>query len=504
MYIEPNSTIKIYHNVPLDNTYEHTLYFASISAQNNYFHGGGNVKYTLSAQSYQRVVKGSMRVGVKADNLYDCNYLAFQNTNFGTKWFYAFITGVEYVNNETSQITFEIDCMQTYMFDVSLKDCFVEREHSLTDEAGDNIIDEPVNLGDITCNAIADTGWFDSYVCVIASAFDPSTTHVGGVQGGLFSGLHYSAGLINNDAQVDDMVTLLERITSANKADSVVSLFMMPSHFYPQTKDLVIDSKRVAKATDIHGYVPRNKKLLTFPYNYLGVDCGNNDAIYRYEWFASDTCDFSFMSSLSCNPQIAMIPFSYNGVALNDLNWGEKLVMEDFPQVGWSIDAYKQWLAREASQTALGLLGGAVAMGAGIYTGNALMASAGVASIGASAMGKWLAQNRPNQSKGTNNGSIDCAIRCKDFYFKQMQISEQSARIIDDFFTMYGYQTNRVKVPNRSGRPHWNYVKTKGCIVVGSAPADEIRHICEIYDHGITFWKNASEVGNYALDNSPA
>ena len=83
MYIEPNTNIKIYKDVPLDNTYNHTIYFSSLSNQNAYFHGNsGILKYNLTSQSYQRVVKGSMRIAIKADNLYDCNYLAFQNASF--------------------------------------------------------------------------------------------------------------------------------------------------------------------------------------------------------------------------------------------------------------------------------------------------------------------------------------------------------------------------------------------------------------------------------------
>ena len=57
MYIEPNSNITIYHNVPLDNTYNHTLYFSSLAEQNAYFHANqAIIKYNLTAQSYQRVV----------------------------------------------------------------------------------------------------------------------------------------------------------------------------------------------------------------------------------------------------------------------------------------------------------------------------------------------------------------------------------------------------------------------------------------------------------------
>ena len=84
-----------------------------------------------------------------------------------------------------------------------------------------------------------------------------------------------------------------------------------------------------------------------------------------------------------------------------------------------------------------------------------------------------------------------------------MQITEQNARIIDDFFTKYGYACHRVKKPNMNSRPRWNYVKTKGCIAIGSAPSDEIKKICSIYDKGITFWKNASDVGDYSLNNEP-
>ena len=134
MYIEPNSNIRILKDVPLDKTFDHTIYFNSASAQATYFMG--LQKYNLNNYTYQRVKRGYARVGIKADNLYDCNYMMFQNTSYGNKWFYAFITSVEYLNNECSQIEFEIDVMQTWFFDYSLDQCFVEREHTVTDNIG--------------------------------------------------------------------------------------------------------------------------------------------------------------------------------------------------------------------------------------------------------------------------------------------------------------------------------------------------------------------------------
>lgn len=168
MFIEPNTNIRILKNVPLDNTYKHTLYFSSEAQQSTYFKG--LTKHNLTNQTYQRVQKGVARVGIKAESLYDCNYIMFQNESFGTKWFYAFITGVEYVNNIVSEITFEIDVMQTWFFDFNLRECYVEREHTVTDTIGEHIVTEPVDLGDIICGNIQGTGQFDEYVAVIARA----------------------------------------------------------------------------------------------------------------------------------------------------------------------------------------------------------------------------------------------------------------------------------------------------------------------------------------------
>ena len=73
--IAPNSTIKLLHNIPLDPTYEHTIYFSSESTQLAYFNSSSKVKYTYSNNTYQRVNKGILRIAQCADDLYDCNYL---------------------------------------------------------------------------------------------------------------------------------------------------------------------------------------------------------------------------------------------------------------------------------------------------------------------------------------------------------------------------------------------------------------------------------------------
>ena len=123
MYIQPQTNIKLLRNVPLDPTFDHTIWFGDATSQYNYF--AGKQAFNLTDYTYQRVNKGVSRVGIKADSLYNCNYMMFQNTAYGNKWFYAFITSVEFVNNECSEISFEIDVIQTWFFDYTIDMCFV-------------------------------------------------------------------------------------------------------------------------------------------------------------------------------------------------------------------------------------------------------------------------------------------------------------------------------------------------------------------------------------------
>ena len=102
MFIEPNTDIRLLHGCPLDPDYVNTILFTNATAQTSYFID--LTKYNLTSQTYQRHTKGTARVSIPAENLFDCNYMMFKNTSFENKWFYAFIEKVEYINNITSEI----------------------------------------------------------------------------------------------------------------------------------------------------------------------------------------------------------------------------------------------------------------------------------------------------------------------------------------------------------------------------------------------------------------
>ena len=549
MYIVPDTIIKIYSGIPLDNSYENTLWFENISAQNSYFHGGLS-KYTLAENSYQRVGRGKMRVGIQAENLYDCNYLAFQNSAFGNKWFYAFILNVDYINNETSEITFEIDIMQTYYFDVQLKECFVEREHSITDEVGDNLVPENLELGEYVDIDEGGMG-LSNYKAVLMVAQDPTTNVLmpgdqaePTIVGNTLQCVKYLAYDIDSSSIVSGLPALKQKLqtySTAGNIDAILGLYLIPSELidsnYPPEQTQVSATpveytKSLTKRNTgtFEGYSPKNNKLFTYPYNFLYVTnmCGNS-AVYHYELFSGAVCPFKWYGVATANTEIILFPRKYKNVEEENLD--EAISVKGFPQCAYNVDAFRAWLAQNTGSIgatilataiagmAVGGFGGAIGGPIGwteglakIYSGTATVtgATATQTAVGigglvgvTQTLGKVYDHAvQPTQTRGNDTTTILSAIRKLDFRFFNKRIRGEFAKIIDEYFTMYGYATHRVKIPNTHARTKWTYTKTRGCNIVGHCPADDIKRMKEIYDKGITFWVNANEVGNYHMTNS--
>jgi hypothetical protein len=112
--------------VPFSHTYQHIRTFTDLNSQEDYFLS--KTGHTLNDFTYQRDDQ-AIKVPIQLDELYHTNYLMFQNSSYGPKWFYAFITKKEYVNPQVTRIFFEIDVYQTWQFNIQWKPCHVIREH---------------------------------------------------------------------------------------------------------------------------------------------------------------------------------------------------------------------------------------------------------------------------------------------------------------------------------------------------------------------------------------
>lgn len=503
--------------MPLDNTYNHTILFTSTSSQQTYF--AGKAKYTATNYTYQRATKNVIRVNYKADLLYDCNYLMFQNTSFGTKWFYAFITSVEYVNNTTSNVYFEIDEMQTWLFDFDLGMCFVEREHSETDNIGDNIKPEPVDCGEYIRMSYSSLMNTVNYIIVLMTVSSSTSIATGVMYDRVYSGCDIR---VFNSSDADGVSAYINENYSQDPS-GIISMYMAPKfcvgdleipdggvQLRSNTSGAYEDSyfAPVTVQQTLDGYTPKNRKMYTYPYNYLCVDNGNGDSlVLRYEFFDTGIPKFRTHSTISQPVQLKLRPVDYKMSDTMEtesvfLQNTEFISMASYPMCSWASDTFAAWVAQNsvpiAVNTAVGTVQGAMA--GGIAGAGASLAT----SVVNTAVSAYQASIKADVCHGNiSSANVDFASASKLFMCGRYCVTAGYAKMIDDFFTMFGYSTRECKVPNRSARPHWNYVKTLGCVVTGSVPADSMSKICQIHDNGITYWKNGDEIGDYTLVNLP-
>lgn len=520
MLIQPNTNIVILRNCPLDNTYEHTLYFEDEATQTTYFKGLR--KHNLTKQSYQRYDKGVLHVQVKAEDLYDCNYLMFQNESFGNKWFYAFITSVEYVNNVSSKIRYELDVIQTWLLKCTLKECFVERQHTRTDNIGENLIPEHLDLGEYVLTQVQDNnlpfkaGDYDVVIAYgtdkdVVTNGDTNKKEVECVVSNVFCGVDFIR--YQNPA---DAYAKLQEINNDGASSQVVGVFQIPSSFWGTGSNLDFSSGGLVEVVggnlsnpyDVPfknnpdnpnegEYYPRNNKLYTAPFfGLIGTSSSGEQHEYAYEFFSDPrNARFGLSFSVSATPIASLVPLDYKGIPNNIT---EELICKDFPQCAYATDSFREYVALNAgSMTATA-----------INTFRSTMSSKtwGDLNENVSRIISLLGSYRdlsvlPDKVRGTSLSYINYTRNTSGFILYQYKIRREYAEIIDNYFQMYGYAVHTVKVPDIHAREGWTYVKTCGCKVVGGAPASAIEKICNIFDNGITFWVDANRVGEYTRIN---
>lgn len=161
-YVTPQTHIYLYKNIPLPSNYEHTFYFDRKSSQDSYFESKHTTALTYAPTTYQNITAGVIRVGINIKTVYNVNYLSFTNsetngeTGYEKKTYYCFVTNVVYINENTTEIHYTVDVMQTYLFQYSSngnlkKKMFVDRTHipKSDDVLGANCMfnDEGLDLG---------------------------------------------------------------------------------------------------------------------------------------------------------------------------------------------------------------------------------------------------------------------------------------------------------------------------------------------------------------------
>lgn len=295
----------------------------------------------------------------------------------------------------------------------------------------------------------------------------------------------------------------------------------------PTTKTLL------ARSNSLDGYTPRNKKLLTYPYIYLGFNPQNGTKkVFRYEDFVNATPSFKIISEINPNPTVQFIPQNYRGANGDSLS--DNVSLNGYPTISFKTDTFNTWLAQnseivslqmqqenynyqiDAIKGGLGMLGDMGKMLSG-DTGSMTSGFTGYIDKGIELMKldknhefyvKNMMAQIEKQSMLPDNASLSSSNSTLLGYelfdkniFTRYTIKRQFAERLDKYFDMYGYLINTLKVPTIIGRPNWNYVKTQGANILGNIPQYDLQTIKEMFDSGITFWHNPETFLDYSQNN---
>ena len=549
MVIVPNSRIRLLKSpIELDN--RNQLTFANVNAQTSYFLSLPYLEY--DGNTYQRkddVIRIETEPnGITYEDLLGYNYCMYQNTSYDNKWFYAFITGCKYINDGMTELKIETDVIETWKFEINYKPSFIEREHVSNDTLGLHTYPESLEAGEYVESNMSKYTGFGACAVVMVSSIDVETlsgSYTRYYQGVLAGNSYNIFGVIgeehptpqNQFMAVNDCLNYM-----SGKTDNVQCLFMCPEnvinyeYLYPHTgsdwkvlnenRQTAVNSLGISYTDPAHladftctrpgsigSYTPKNNKVLCFPYTYLTLSNNNGgNAIFHYEDFGYDPNNPSqvkFKVDGVCCPgcSIRCYPWQYKGVTDN---YTLGISAGKFPICNWATDAYTNWLTQNSVNMGLGAAGTIITAVGGIAlsaSGNPMlgipMALGSAADVGSHLKELYNKQFMPNQCNGDiGSGDIAFSTGNNTFVFHQFRIKEEYAKIIDNYFTMFGYKVNELKTPQFESRSNWNYIKTRGLNITGDIPQEDMEKIKEIFNDGLTFWHNPSTFLDYSQSNT--
>lgn len=540
--IEPNTEIYLIKS-PIELSNDNQLNFASATAQHSYF--ASLPKVALTGATFQRK-DGTIRWNNNMEAVLNYNYCMYKNTNYGNKWFYAFVTDVQWLSNDSCAISIKTDVWQTWQFDLNFRKCFVEREHVNSDAVGEHTMPEGLELGEYICNGVTKMTVASPTVnstivmqCTTNKIDKDGTITLPTISGNdsVYSGIAQGCWLIGfpyNQSGLASMYSVIGLFDTYGRGDAILSIFVVPTNCCtwqtsaiqgsPAQIPVLVptmslssasgDVANIPKGQTLNGYTPKNNKMWTYPFNYLYVSNNNGaDIVFHYEDFTGNNPAFKWYATLDQGGSVYIAPSNSKKAGVSDTTdgWCEGINCGKLPQLSWTSNYFLNWQAQNASnimvQTTLDALnwaGGTLGM---MATGGQMNSGTGVMGL-ASSVANTMQQIKqakmvPDQAKGnTSSGSITYSSGEIGYKFFNMCVRYEYAKACDDYLTQFGYKVNSLKVPNVTGRTNWNYVKTHGCNIIGDVPQTDLDEIKGLFNRGITIWHNPSTFLDYSQNNA--
>ena len=274
------------------------------------------------------------------------------------------------------------------------------------------------------------------------------------------------------------------------------------------------------------GFRPvKESKLLMHPYALTVIDDfkGNRMEI-KNEYIEHTNLQIQPQGSLGVSNKTSYQPLFYN-MGEEHRQAGLEWAMidnspNDVPIITDMLSAYLQGNRNSlenqknsiAFNGAMGVVGSGLSIVSSVASKNIEGAVNGLAS-GVSGAGNSILQLQgmlakskdidnlpPNLTKQGSNTYFDFGNMFEGVFIIKKQIKPEYQKMLEDFFNMYGYKVNSVKIPNLKTRQYWNFVKTIDATLQGGVNNEVRIKLQTIFNNGITLW-HTDNIGNYNLEN---
>lgn len=329
---------------------------------------------------------------------------------------------------------------------------------------GSNLLPEGLEIGEITTGGTAEFDELEPVNIIAYSGKDIPVNVMGGVttefeqQGFTINGIVSSVAFIiaENGDSYNSFLHALQN--TGNCADFIVSTFTVPklavssfminenkignfnvyainknNHLQPPTvKNLV------STPSKLDNYTPRNQKLRTYPFLYLGYNPSNGGSkIFRYEDFSSGTPSFKIISEVNPNPSVYIIPQNYRGTSGDSLC--DIVAFNGYPTTANRNDFYNSWLAQNSQIISLSMQQEQYNYQVGQYETGANMVNSGISALtGNAGSATSIINNTINLAKADKN---------HEFYVKQQMAQIEKQQLIPDKVTLSRFKCNITRLP---------------------------------------------------------
>lgn len=486
--------VTLFKNVGMTSDFKHCVYFPNESARTTYFNNlktTGNY-LTLSNINYERLTENTIRLNINnslLNSLFSFSYMVVDSV-------YYFISDLKYINDNCIEFIVDIDVFTTFL-NVTFEPCFVERQHSVTDNFGENLVNEP-NLCDMQYEMIDnftvdEDDYGSMFYCLLAESDD--SIAVGSVQNYVINKDDF-IGYFANATSYNDLLNIYKGYFPTN-TNRIIGMYKIPAQLIdvnPQTPDLPMKAFPISpndscvnySQTLGGNYTPVNKKCLQFPFQKVIIDnYRGSKSEFKYEDLVDNQFSVITMSDVPLHDTLYIIfPTIKQGVFSPYMTTS---CLKELPFVKSDLTDKKIYdtISKTISAT-----------GASIATSNPIPLIESTINNGFNVFDSGLIQ-----TANVNNETIK--NYAPYFEVRQLVCTRQIANLYDRYFTKYGYAQNKVINPNIHARPCYTYLKTRDCCIKATIPQRYIQKMQDICNNGVTFWMYDKNVLDYSQNNKP-